>query len=86
MEGHTGICEGDRLGVNITECAADGGDSCEEHRTRKAQQGGGEVSRSFVCRPAEVAEGCRPELRGGHCCERSLMTGGGSFCAGRVEG
>lgn len=84
VESHTGICHGDSRGVNVAEGAADGGNGCEEHRAWKAEQGGGEVSRSFVCRPAEVADGCWPELRVGHGCEMSLTTGRGDFFVGRL--
>lgn len=75
--GHTGICQRNRLGVDITKRVADGRNSGQEDGAGQAEETGTHVSWSFVRSPAEVAEGSGPELRVGHDCERSLTTGRG---------
>lgn len=73
---HTGICERNGLGVDVTEGAADGGNSGQRNGTHEADGNSSKDSWLLVRSPADVAEGGRPELRGRHGWrKRSLTTG-----------
>lgn len=54
---HTGICHGDRLGVDVTEGAADWGESDQRDGGRETDDQGAENGRLFMSGPANVAEG-----------------------------
>jgi hypothetical protein len=67
---HTGICQGNRLGVDVTEGAADRGDTKQRDGAHGTDDQGVENSGLLVGGPADVAEGSRPELRGRHGCRK----------------
>lgn len=62
----TGVGHGDRLGVDVTESAADRGKGDERDGTGCTDDNGPEDGGLLVGGPAQVAEGSRPELRGRH--------------------
>lgn len=75
---HTGICQRNRLGVDVTEGVADGRNSSQRDGAHDANAQSGEDSWLLVRSPADIAEGGRPEQRGRHGCRRrSLATGRG---------
>lgn len=62
-----GICQWNRLWVNIAEIPSDRRQNCKRDGTHRTDDDGVEDGRLLARRPAEVAEGSRPELRGRHC-------------------